>query len=179
MKQANWNTNTAKVRVWADSKEPSDAITAISLSITLGDNAQTDEMRSTYWTAIRNLGQSYEDFPKARVGQNNSLDEKQQVVVASAEALLRNAFAAIPTEHHDIMLALIVPHGRTGGVYATFDDLSNSMVMQGIRYMVDAIGQKNGASWDGKKVNKAGIPQITPRPTKAEKDSAKEAEDQG
>ena len=53
------------------------------------------------------------------------------------------------------------------------------MVMQGIRYMVDAIGEKNGASWDGKKVNKAGIPQITPRPTKAEKDSAKEAEDQG
>lgn len=176
MKQANWNINTAKVRAWAELQEPSDAITAINLSISVGDNATTDEMRSVYWTAIRNLGGNLDGFPKARIGQNSPLDEAQQVVVANAETLLRSAFASIPTEHHDIMLTLMVPHGRTGGVYENFEALVDSFVDAGHRYMVDSVKDER---WNGKKVNKTNIPQITPRLTKAEKDALMEEETQG
>jgi len=176
MKQANWNINTAKVRTWAELQSPSDAITAINLSIQIGDNAKTDEERSTYWTAIRNLGTSFEDFPKARIGQNSPLDESQQIVVANAEALLRNAFASIPTEHHDIMLALMVPHGRTGGVYENFEALTDSIVDAGHRYMLSSVRDKR---WNGKKVSKTNIPQITPRMTKEEKEASMEEETQG
>ena len=170
MKQANWNVNTAKVRAWAETQDPSDNLQAVMLSLTLGDNAASDELRSTYWTAIRSIGSTMEGFPSARKGRESTLNEEQQIALATVENVVAKAFASIPTEYHDTLLAVIVPHGRTGGVYDSMEEMTAHYVSAAHGYMVQSIkdGRFNG------KLNKAGVPQITPRPTKAERDSNEE-----
>ena len=165
MKQTNWNINTTKVRAWADNQPKSDNLSAVLLSLSLGDNAGTDELRSTYWTAIRSIGSTMEGFPSARTGRESNLTEEQQVVLAAVEETVATAFASIPTEYHDILLAVIVPHGRTGGVYSDFENMVAHFVKAAHNYMMTSINKDK--RWNGVKLNKAGVPQITPRPVNA------------
>ena len=44
MKIKNWNMNTTKVRAWAEHPPESDNLQAVLLSLTLGDNASSDEL---------------------------------------------------------------------------------------------------------------------------------------
>jgi len=171
MKQANWNVNTNKVRVWAKSQDPSDNLQAVMLSLTLGDAAATDELRSTYWTAIRSIGSTMDGFPAARRGRESTLTEEQEIVLATVEQKVIDAYALIPTEYHAILLSVIVPHGRTGGVYANYDELVNSQKKSAHNYMMQSI--KEGR-FDGIAVDKNGVPQITPRPTKADAEVGEE-----
>ena len=69
MKAENWNINIAKVQTWLDKEDRGDNGQAITLSITLGNNCDDDDLRSTYWTAIRSIGSTFEDFPMARKGR--------------------------------------------------------------------------------------------------------------
>ena len=55
MKLENWNINAAQVNLWLE-KENRPVNPAIELSIMLGNDAEDDDERDTYWGAIRNLG---------------------------------------------------------------------------------------------------------------------------
>ena len=165
MKMKNWTLNTNKVRAWAENQEPSDNLSAVLLSLTLGDNAATDELRSTYWTAIRSIGSTMEGFPTARRGRESSLTDEQELVLATVEESVATAIAAIPTEYHDLILSVIVPHGRTGGVYDSFSDLIVKMKKDAHNYMLQSIKDNR---WDGEAVDDNGVPQITPRPNKSD-----------
>ena len=112
MKQANWTMNSSKVRTWAETQPESDKLQTIMLSLSLGDNAESDELRSTYWTAIRSIGSTMDNFPKARRGRESALSENQEIVLANVAVKVVAAFAAIPTEYHSLLLQVIVPHGR-------------------------------------------------------------------
>ena len=161
MKMKNWTLNTNKVRAWAENQPESDNLNAVLLSLTLGDNAATDELRSTYWTAIRSIGSTMEGFPAARRGRESTLSEEQELVLATVEESVAAAIAQIPTDSHDMILSVIVPHGRTGGVYEAFGDYVAAMKDKAHSYMLKAI--KEGR-WDGITVNDRGVPQITPPP---------------
>lgn len=171
MNEKNWNLNTNKVRAWAENQDPSDNLQAVMLSLTLGDNASSDELRSTYWTAIRSIGSTMEGFPSARRGRESSLTEEQELVLATVEETVGAAFAAIPTKFHAMLLAVIVPHGRTGGVYDSFSELVSDYKNKAHNYMLTSI--KEGR-FDGLTVNGEGIPQIEPRPTAGEKEDSEE-----
>jgi hypothetical protein len=171
MKMKNWTLNTNKVRAWAENQEPCDNLSAVLLSLTLGDNANSDELRSTYWTAIRSIGSTMEGFPAARRGRESTLTEEQELVLATVEERVASAYATIPTEYHDMLLAVIVPHGRTGGVYEDFSALVASAKKSAHNYMVSAMKDNR---WDGLNVNSDGVPQITPRPTKADTEAEEE-----
>lgn len=159
MKMKNWTLNTNKVRAWAENQSESDNLNAVLLSLTLGDNAPNDDLRSTYWTAIRAIGSTMEGFPAARRGRESTLSEEQELVLATVEEGVASAIAQIPTESQDMILSVIVPHGRTGGVYDSFGAYVASMKSKAHSYMVKAI--KEGR-WDGITVNDRGVPQITP-----------------
>ena len=171
MKMKNWTVNTNKVRAWAEHQDPSDNLNAVLLSLTLGDNAPNDDLRSTYWTAIRSIGSTMEGFPAARRGRESTFTEEQELVLATVEETVASAFAAIPTNYHDILLAVIVPHGRTGGVYADFGALVASMKKSAHNYMVGSMKENR---FDGLTVNSDGVPQITPRPTRADVEADEE-----
>ena len=170
MKIKNWNMNTSKVRAWAESQPESDNLQAVLLSLTLGDNAATDELRSTYWTAIRSIGSTLEGFPAARRGRESALSDEQELVLATVEETVAGAIAAIPTEYHNMILSVIVPHGRTGGVYGSFSELVDSFRSKAHSYMVKSIKENR---WDGLSL-KDGVPQIEPTPVKADNGGSEE-----
>ena len=171
MKMKNWTVNTNKVRAWAENQDPSDNLNAVLLSLTLGDNAPNDDLRSTYWTAIRAIGSTMEGFPAARRGRESTLTDEQELVLVTVEETVATAIAAIPTEYHDMLLSVIVPHGRTGGVFTDFGDIVTSFRSKAHGYMVKAIKENR---WDGLKTDKNGIPQIEPTPAKADMEDSEE-----
>ena len=171
MKMKNWTLNTNKVRAWAENQDPSDNLSAVMLSLTLGDNAGTDDLRATYWTAIRSIGSTMEGFPAARRGRESTLTEEQELVLATVEETVASAFASIPTKYQELLLAVIVPHGRTGGVHDNYAELVASQKKSAHNYMVQSMKDNR---WDGLDVNSDGVPQITPRPTKADVEAEEE-----
>ena len=113
MKLENWNKNTAEVQSWLNTQDIGDAGQAIALSITLGNNCNDDELRSTYWTAIRSIGSQYESFPKARRGRESALPDDIEVSATSVKNAVIAAFAGITNP--ELVMPVVLPHGRTGG----------------------------------------------------------------
>ena len=68
MKKDNWKKRIEKIRQWAEDQEESDNLSAILLTIQLGDGTSTDDLRKTYWEAIRSLGAGIKGFPLHRDG---------------------------------------------------------------------------------------------------------------
>jgi hypothetical protein len=167
MKKDNWTTNTNKVLAWLEKEDRGASGEAIQLSITLGNNATDDDGRSQYWTAIRSFGAGFEDFPAARKGQQSSLPTDIQVNVDSVTQMVKNVFADIGEQ--DLILTVILPHGRTGGAYADIDAMATYFSNQAGRNLVNAY--KDGR-WDGSM--NGNIPTMTPPPVKADEGGQEE-----
>ena len=54
-----------------------------------------------------------EGFPSARRGRESTLTEEQEIVLATVEQKVIDALLK-SIEYHDLLLSVIVPHGRTG-----------------------------------------------------------------
>ena len=66
MKRETWDSRISIIKLWIDGiadLDPSN-VNAVLLSITLGDSAETDELRGKYWSAIRGIGSIMEGFPE-------------------------------------------------------------------------------------------------------------------
>tara|TARA_R110002020_G_scaffold117476_13_gene268627 strand:- start:3709 stop:4308 length:600 start_codon:yes stop_codon:yes gene_type:complete len=176
MKQNNWNENANNVREWLETLEESRTTKAIDLSLMLGDDAKTDDERTSFWSAIRSIGGKMEGFPAARRGNQPAYSEVTLGIFALAVKMVTTAYAAIPTNLQSQMIAVFFPHGRTGGSYANFQDFVKGKVNEMNRNLTDAIKENR---WNGVKVDKNGMPVIEPKMTKAEKDALKAAEEAG
>ena len=155
MKIENWNKNVAEVEAWLELEDRGDIGQAISLSIMLGNNCNDDDLRSTYWTAIRSLGSQFEDFPKARRGRESSMPEQMDIDAITVKNAVVSAFVGI--SNPELILAVILPHGRTGGAYETIEDLAASYGKKAYDALVKA--SKEGR-WDG--TMNGVIPAMTP-----------------
>tara|TARA_R110000744_G_scaffold110124_4_gene207776 strand:+ start:246 stop:863 length:618 start_codon:yes stop_codon:yes gene_type:complete len=161
MKLENWNKNTSEVTMWLEKEDRGDVGQAIALSIMLGTNAKTDELRSTYWTAIRSIGSPYEDFPAARRGRESSMPEAIDLSAISVKNAVTAAFADI--SEPSLITTVILPHGRTGGAYADIQAYADSMGKKAYNALTQAykdgrwLGEMNGL-----------IPVMTPPATKAD-----------
>ena len=162
MKLNNWNINTAKVTEWLHETKQgkSDNGQAITLSITLGNNCDSDDLRSTYWTAIRSIGSALDDFPMARTGRPSALPDDLELSATSVRNVVVAAFAAITNP--EVMLTVILPHGRTGGSYDSIEDLANAFGQKAYDALVK--GHKDNR-WDG--TMDGNVPVMTPPPVKA------------
>lgn len=160
MKMENWNKNTAEVQAWPEMEERGDVGQAIGLSIMLGNNADNDDMRSTFWTAIRSIGSSYETFPKARRGRESSLPEAVEISAISVKNAVIAAFAGIGND--DLILTVVLPHGRTGGAYADIQAYADSQGKKAYTALTQAY--KEGR-WDG--TMNGEIPAMTPPAVKS------------
>jgi len=167
MKEDNWNINTNKVQLWLEQEDRGDNGKAIELSIMLGNNCQDDELRSTYWTAIRSIGSSFDDFPMARRGRESALPDAIELAATSVKNTVIAAFAGITDS--ETVLKVILPHGRTGGGYATIDDLANAFGAKAYSALVQ--GYKDGR-WDG--TMEDSVPQMASPPLKADLEAEKE-----
>ncbi len=167
MKQDNWIKNTNAVQAWLELEDRGDVGQAISLSITLGNATDNDDLRSTYWTAIRSIGSPYDDFPAARRGRESSLPEEVDLHATSVKNAVITAFAGI--SNPDLITTVILPHGRTGGAYEDIMALARSMGKKAYDALVK--GYKEGR-WDG--TMNGEIPAMTPPAVKADEGGQEE-----
>ena len=155
MKIENWKKNTNEVLAWLELEDRGDVGQAISLSIMLGNNCDSDELRSTYWTAIRSIGSPYEDFPAARRGRESALPDDIEASALSVKNAVYAAFAGITND--ELLMTVILPHGRTGGAYASIQEYAKDMAKKAYNALVK--GYKEGR-WDG--TMNGEIPALTP-----------------
>ena len=144
MNTKNWTKNTNAVLAWLEREERGDNGKAIELSIMLGNGAENDDMRSTYWTAIRSIGSVYDDFPVARRGRESSLPDDVEQNALSVKNAVQSAFATIGSA--DLILQVILPHGRTGGAFADIEALAENYAEKAYKALLT--GYKEGR-WDG------------------------------
>jgi len=144
MNMKNWTKNTNAVLAWLEREERGDNGKAIELSIMLGNGAGNDDMRSTYWTAIRSIGSTFEDFPVARRGRESSLPEDVEQNALSVKNAVQSAFATIGSA--DLILQVILPHGRTGGAFADVESFAANYADKAYKALLT--GYKEGR-WDG------------------------------
>ena len=161
MKRENWIKNVNGVTRWLEQEDRGEQGQAIQLSIMLGNNTDDETLMSTYWTAIRSIGSVFADFPKARKGRESSLPSEVHDNVLSVKSLVHNAFANI--SHSDVILNVILPHGRTGGAYADMDALASYFADKAETALTT--GYKSGR-WDGTLVDNN--PQMVAPPVKGE-----------
>ena len=69
MRETTWAKKKIELLEWVKLQPDSDNIKAILLTIEMGDNAENDELRSTYWTAICSIAR--EDGYRHTVGDGN------------------------------------------------------------------------------------------------------------
>ena len=167
MKIENWNKNIAEVEVWLNREDRGDAGQAIGLSMTLGNSCESDELRSTYWTAIRSIGSLFEDFPKARRGRESALPEEMEALAVSVKNAVYTAFAGITNA--ELLMTVILPHGRTGGAYSSIEEYAEKMAKTAYDNLVK--GHKEGR-WDGSMNGE--IPSLTPPPVKTKEGGQEE-----
>jgi len=173
MKETNWNRNSALVRLFLDEVEDDNLHKATLLgTLNLGDQAENDDMRTVYWTAVRNMGKGIEGFPSFSGRPSESYTPEQENNLLMVANAVRSAYASIPTEYHSMLLAVKIPHGRTGGVFADFDALVDDEVRKAENTMKTAFKDKrwNALDMDGN------IPLITPTPVKADNSEVSEEE---
>jgi len=163
----NWTKNTTEVTLWLEKEDRGEHAQAIELSIMLGNNSNDDDMRSTYWTAIRSIGSAFADFPKARRGREPSIPEEADQHATSVKNAVYSAFVGI--SNPELLLTVILPHGRTGGSYADIEAMANHYAKQAYNALVKAY--KEGR-WDG--TMNGEIPTMTPPAVK----SASEVEEE-
>ena len=149
MKVSSWLMNSRRVRLWI-AAHPEDSwdsanssnIKAIELSMELGDNADHDDLRSTYWTAIRSMGSVVEGFPITR--RMNKANGPSWV---SHEDICEAVLQRINTE------GVKTEHGLVNGMQSIVNDM-------------DVVGEKllqlkKNGQWSGQILD--GVPVINPK----------------
>ncbi len=169
MKKDNWVANTNRIKLWLDMEDRGDAGDAITFTIGLGDKSNSEEMLTNYWTAIRNIGSEFDDFPKARVGQNDVLDTQSRANADSVHMNIMNAFATIGED--ELILTTVLPHGRTGGVYDSMESFAKVVADKAVRDLVEAYKEER---WTGEM--NGNVPVVTPRPLNTKKKGGSEEE---
>ena len=105
--------------------------------------------------AIRSIGSLFEDFPKARRGRESALPEEMEALAVSVKNAVYAAFAGITND--ELLMTVILPHGRTGGAYASIQEYAKDMAKKAYTALVK--GYKEGR-WDG--TMNGEIPALTP-----------------
>ena len=175
MKLENWNRNSGIVRLFLDTLEDDNKHKQMLLgTLELGDEQHTDEMRTVYWTAVRNMGKGVKDFPSFAGRPQESYTPEQIANLNLIVNVVRSAYASIPTEMREVILKVDIPHGKTGGEYADWDALTDEKIRKAESVMKTAIKEKR---WDALAMN-GEVPQIAPRPVKEKAVSAEVSEEE-
>lgn len=173
MKLNNWIRNSEVARLFLAGVEDSNKSKAALLgALDLGDDAENDEMRTVYWTAVRNMGKGVEGFPSFAGRPQEAFSAEQINNMNAIVNVVESAYASIPTELHATLLTVKIPHGRKGGVFEDFDALVEDEVRKVQNVMKTAIKDKR---WDALAMDGI-VPLITPTPLKADSSEVEEEE---
>jgi len=107
------------------------------------------------------------------MGRADRYPTELRIIMTTSSQEYKSALLALPTEVQQMLINYNLPHGRTGGNYTTYENYVDHLVSVSVRNMEAAIDEgRNILDKKGVWVVKEGLPQMTPPPTKEEKEAA-------
>ena len=148
-----WTLKTNEIREWMKHNDAGAMAPVIEGMLDagdeLGEESSQDEERNRFWEAVRAICKTLPKSP-IKQGRGSTLEPQTQANVDSVENRIFSAFATITDA--ELVLEVLHPHGKTGGVYATIEDFAKDMAAKSVRTLKAALKttQENPIpAWDG------------------------------
>ena len=167
MEQEKWITKSNEIRAWLEHNDAGAMGAVITVNLDAGDSAASDDDRNRFWEAVRALCKTLPNSP-IKKGRGSTLDPAIQAVVDSVSNRIQNAFVTISDA--DLLLEVMLPHGKTGGAYADIDAFSKDMAMKAQRVLKAAL--KDGR-WNGQ-MTEDNLTGLTPPVKESDSESKEE-----
>tara|TARA_R100000329_G_scaffold64553_1_gene57339 strand:+ start:361 stop:855 length:495 start_codon:yes stop_codon:yes gene_type:complete len=163
MDREKYTNKTNEILTWLDVNDAGAMDSVIRTNIQAGMDSE-DENLDRFWAAVRAVCGTLPVSP-IRHGQPSSLAPEIQASVDNVVNRVTDAFVSLGD--YELMLEVILPHGKTGGAYADMGVLAADFGKKVERTLKAAL--KDGR-WDGK-LNKNGLTGMTPPPVKEKEET--------
>mgnify|MGYP003638050470 FL=1 len=155
MENDKWTMKSNDIREWLKHNDAGAMSAVIAVNLDAGDLATTDEDRDRFWEAVRALCKTLPNSP-IKKGRGSTLEPAIQACVDSVQNRIQLAFATISDS--DLILEVMLPHGKTGGVYADIEAFAKDMATKAVRVLKAALKEDR---WDGTMTDE-GLTNMTP-----------------
>jgi len=155
MEQDKWNSKSNGIRAWLEHNDAGAMGAVITVNLDAGDNAASDEDRNRFWEAVRALCKTLPNSPIQK-GRGSTLEPAIQACVDGVSNRIQDAFVTISDA--ELLLEVMLPHGKTGGAYADIEALAKDMATKAVRVLKAALKEER---WDGT-MTKDGLTGMTP-----------------
>lgn len=169
MDDETWNNRTSLIRGWLDNNDAGAMKALIEMTLDAGDISESEEERDRFWESVRAICKTLPNSP-IKKGRGSTLDPQIQGCVDGVVNRIQNAFATITDA--ELILEVMLPHGKTGGSYENIEAFAKDMSLKAQRVLKTAL--KEGR-WDGT-MNDDGLTGMTP-PVKSSNDDSESSED--
>ena len=153
-----WNTKASIGLAWLNENDAGPYAEVLRGTLNLlqasaSDNSEAERL----WAGIRAMAGGLPNTFIKR-GRGSSLSPEVQASVDSVVNAVETVFVGVFEAHFDLMGQVILPHGKTGGVYASPSDMADYFGKKARRACMVALKENR---WDG--TVEGGIPQgMTP-----------------
>ncbi len=169
MDMEKWTQRSTDIREWLKHNDAGAMATLIEQTLDAGDNSDNMEELDRFWEAVRAICKTLPNTP-IKQGRGSTLAPAIQACVDGVVNRIQTAFAVIGDS--DLILEVMLPHGKTGGAYADIDAFANDMATKAQRVLKAAL--KDGR-WNGT-MTEDGLTGLTP-PVKQTSDNEESDED--
>ncbi len=163
MDREKYTMKTNEILTWLDVNDAGAMDSVIRTNIQAGMDSE-DENLDRFWAAVRAVCGTLPVSP-IRHGQPSSLPPETQANVDNVVNRVIDAFVSIGD--YELMLEVILPHGKTGGAYADMGSLAADFGKKVERTLKTALKDNR---WDGK-LNKNKLTGMTPPPVKEKEET--------
>jgi len=143
MDENKWAEKSNDIREWLKHNDAGAMNALIAQTLDAGDSASNDDERNRFWEAVRAICKTLPNSP-IKKGRGSTLEPAIQACVDGVVNRIQNAFVTISDS--DLILEVMLPHGKTGGAYADIEAFAKDMSMKAQRVLKAAL--KDGR-WDG------------------------------
>ena len=156
MKDENyWTEKTQTVDAWMEQNDAGTlAVVLTAQNELLKANVANPTEADQIWAAIRAIAKM---LPNTfiRPGRQGSLSPEKQAAVDSVAHAVETAYAEFYEVNWDLLSAIVLPHGKTGGHYANAQDAASYMNGRTTRILKEAMkdGRWMGEANEGMPVN--------------------------
>ena len=169
MDMEKWTQRSTDIREWLKHNDAGAMATLIEQTLDAGDDSGQPEELDRFWEAVRAICKTLPNTP-IKQGRGSTLAPAIQACVDGVVNRIETAFAAIGDS--DLLLEVMLPHGKTGGSYADIDAFAHDMATKAQRVLKAALKEER---WNGTMTDD-GLTGLTP-PVKDTTDNEEEVED--
>lgn len=141
-----WTSKVQTVNAWMEQNDAGSMSEVLKLqNDLLAANVANPTEAERLWTAIRAIGAMLPNTFVKR-GRGSTLSPEIQAAVDSVANAVETAFASFYEANWTLLSGIVLPHGKTGGSYATAQDAAKNDGARASRILKTALKENR---WDG------------------------------